>query len=99
MNMAVAASGDGAREDLLMPRKSDETLPTVEPAAGNGILNRRVFLESALVAGATGAAPAPRRVPIGMKGRGATSAPYGHPSKFESKVGRATPPPANPATR
>ena len=34
----------------------DRTNPApIEPAAGNGILNRRIFLESALIAGATGA--------------------------------------------
>jgi len=87
-----------------MQRKSDETLPTVEPAAGNGILNRRVFLESALVAGATGAglasaAAEPLPVPSWMKVPGANFAPYGQPSQFESKVVRAIAPPANPATR
>jgi hypothetical protein len=33
-------------------RRKDEWLP--EPAAGNGILNRRSFLERSLMAGAAG---------------------------------------------
>jgi sulfane dehydrogenase subunit SoxC len=87
-----------------MKRKSDQTLPPVEPAAGNGILNRRIFLESALIAGATGAglasaAAEPLPVPSWMKVPGANFAPYGQPSQFESKVVRAIAPPANPATR
>ena len=87
-----------------MKRKSDQTLPTVEPAAGNGILNRRIFLEGALVAGATGAglasaAAEPLPVPPWMKVPGANFAPYGQPSQFESKVVRAIAPPANPATQ
>src|SRR5215813_8967354 len=85
-----------------MKRKS--TLPTVEPAAGNGILNRRTFLEGALVAGATGAglasaAAEPLPVQRWMKVPGANFVPYGQPSQFESKVVRAIAPPANPATQ
>src|SRR5262245_37324717 len=85
-----------------MKRKS--TVPTVEPAAGNGILNRRIFLEGALVAGATGAglasaAAEPLPVPRWMKVPGANFAPHGQPSQFESKVVRAIAPPANPATQ
>jgi len=77
---------------------------SVEPAAGNGILNRRIFLEGALVAGATGAglasaAAEPLPVPRWMKVPGANFAPYGQPSQFESKVVRAIAPPANPATQ
>jgi sulfane dehydrogenase subunit SoxC len=87
-----------------MKRKSDQTLPTVEPAAGNGILNRRIFLEGALVAGATSAglasaAAEPLPVPRWMKVPGANFVPYGQPSSFESKVVRAIAPPANPATQ
>jgi sulfane dehydrogenase subunit SoxC len=87
-----------------MKRKNDESRPNVEPAAGNGILNRRIFLEGALVAGATGAgltsaAAEPLPVPRWMKVPGANFAPYGQPSQFESKVVRAIAPPANPATQ
>jgi sulfane dehydrogenase subunit SoxC len=87
-----------------MKRKSDESRSNVEPAAGNGILNRRIFLEGALVAGATGAglasaAAEPLPVPRWMKMPGANFAPYGQPSQFESKVVRAIAPPANPATQ
>jgi sulfane dehydrogenase subunit SoxC len=77
---------------------------SVERAAGNGILNRRIFLEGALVAGATSAglpsaAAEPLPVPRWMKVPGANFAPYGQPSTFESKVVRAIAPPANPATQ
>jgi sulfane dehydrogenase subunit SoxC len=86
-----------------MKRKSDAASPPVEPAAGNGILNRRVFLEGALIAGATGAgltsaAAEPLAVQPWMKVPGADFAPYGQPSQFESKVVRALARPANPAT-
>jgi sulfane dehydrogenase subunit SoxC len=75
-----------------------------EPVAGNGILNRRIFLEGALIAGATGAglasaAAEPLPVQPWMKMPGADFAPYGQPSQFESKVVRAVAPPTNPATR
>jgi sulfane dehydrogenase subunit SoxC len=87
-----------------MKRKSDKTLPTVEPAAGNGILTCRIFLEGALVAGATGAglasaAAEPLPVLSWMKVPGANFVPYGQPSQFESKVVRTIAPPANPATQ
>jgi sulfane dehydrogenase subunit SoxC len=76
----------------------------IEPAAGNGILNRRIFLEGALIAGATGAgftsaAAEPLPVPRWMKVPGADFVPYGQPSQFEGKVVRTFAPPANPATR
>src|SRR5262245_54016284 len=78
--------------------------PHGEPAAGNGILSRRVFLEGALVAGATGAGLAgasadPLAVQPWMKTPGADFVPYGQPSRFEDKVVRAIGAPANPATR
>jgi len=78
--------------------------PSGEPAAGNGILSRRIFLESALVAGATGAGLAgaraePLAVQPWMKMPGAGFAPYGQPSRFEDKVVRAIGAPANPATQ
>ena len=74
-----------------------------EPAAANGILNRRVFLEGALVAaaagaGSTAAGAEPLPVPSWMKQPGAGFAAYGQPSRFESKVVRTIAPPPNPAT-
>src|SRR4051812_4503249 len=77
--------------------------PSIEPAAGNGILNRRIFLEGAIAAGATGtgiagASAEPLTIPGWMKTPGANFAPYGQPSHFEDKVVRAIPPLANPAT-
>jgi sulfane dehydrogenase subunit SoxC len=75
--------------------------PVLEPAAGNGLLNRRIFLEGALLAGATtaglsGAAAEPLAVQPWMKKPGPHFTPYGMPSSFESKVVRAVAPPNNP---
>jgi sulfane dehydrogenase subunit SoxC len=75
-----------------------------DPAAGNGILSRRVFLEGALVAGAAGAGLSsalaePLTVQPWMKEPGAGFAGYGQPSRFESKVVRFIPPAPNPATQ
>jgi sulfane dehydrogenase subunit SoxC len=72
-----------------------------ERAAGNGILNRRIFLERVLVAGATGmsvtgASAEPLAVPNWSKQPGKGFDPYGQPSSFE-KAERLIPPPANPA--
>ena len=74
-----------------------------ERAAANGILDRRVFLEGALVAAAAGAGVVeaqaePLPVPNWMKQPGAAFSGYGQPSRFESKVVRTIAPPANPAT-
>jgi sulfane dehydrogenase subunit SoxC len=70
----------------------------LEPAAGNGILSRRIFLERALVAGAAGvagtsagassAAAEVLTVPAWSKAPGTPFPPYGTPSRFESKVVR-----------
>jgi sulfane dehydrogenase subunit SoxC len=88
--------------------RKDKEHEEPEHAAGNGILNRRVLLEYALLAGATGAAAAgsgvtsasaePLAVPSWMKQPGAALSAYGQPSRFESKVVRAVPAPPNPAT-
>src|SRR5262245_4745679 len=72
-----------------------------EPAAGNGILSRRIFLAGALVtgaasAGAPGALAEPLAVQSWMKEPGAGFAPYGEPSRFEDKVVRAALSPPNP---
>ena len=72
-----------------------------EPAAGNGILSRRVFLESAVVAGTAGAgistaSAEPLAIENWMKEPGTGFAPYGQPSRFEDKVVRAVLSPPNP---
>jgi sulfane dehydrogenase subunit SoxC len=76
-----------------------------EPAAGNCILNRRVFLERAVLTGAaaagtgvTSAVAEPLPVPRWTKEPGAALSAYGQPSRFESKVVRTVPAPPNPAT-
>jgi sulfane dehydrogenase subunit SoxC len=74
-----------------------------EPVAGNGILSRRIFLESALATGAatagiSAASAQPLAIEPWMKTPGAGFDGYGQPSKFESKVVRLIPPPPNPAT-
>jgi sulfane dehydrogenase subunit SoxC len=74
-----------------------------EPSAGNGMLNRRVFLEGALIAGAVGAAPSGGNadqlsVPRWSTEPGSSFTPYGQPSHFEKDVVRTSPPPANPTT-
>jgi sulfane dehydrogenase subunit SoxC len=78
----------------------------LEPVAGNGLLNRRLFLERALVAGAGGAAltttaahAEPLAVPKWMLEPGAGFNGYGKPSRFEEKVARTFAPAANPATQ
>ena len=82
-----------ARKDQLRDRFG-------ELAAGNGIMSRRIFLESALVAGAAGATVSatqaePLAVPAWSKQPGSTFVPYGQPSKFESKIVRTHASPAN----
>jgi sulfane dehydrogenase subunit SoxC len=74
-----------------------------EPSAGNGLLNRRVFLEGALIVGAAAGAPSPGNadplsVPAWSTQPGSPFAPYGQPSHFEKDVVRALPPPVNPTT-
>jgi sulfane dehydrogenase subunit SoxC len=74
-----------------------------DPAAGNGILSRRLFLEGAIVAGAAGATLSsasadPLVVQTWMKTPGANFTPYGQPSRFEDKVVRAILSPPNPPT-
>src|SRR5438105_4808672 len=80
------------------------SVPPDGPIAGNGLLSRRMFLEGALVAGAAGAGTStaradPLAVEPWMKVPGAGFAGYGQPSRFESKVVRVIPPPANPAAQ
>jgi sulfane dehydrogenase subunit SoxC len=73
-------------------------------AAGNGIVSRRIFLEGALAVGAMGASATealtePLMVEPWMKIPGTGFTGYGQPSRFEDKVVRVSPPPANPATQ
>ena len=82
---------------------SEKSEMRAEPAAGNGILDRRLFLESALVGGATAALTTvaqaePLAVQPWMKTPGRAFEPYGQPSSFESKTVRVIPPAPNPAT-
>ncbi|HEV3371036.1 MAG TPA: sulfite dehydrogenase [Xanthobacteraceae bacterium] len=87
-------------------KRKDERLS--EPAAGNGILNRRIFLERSLVAGAagigagalspSGALADPLAVPRWSKEPGGNFTAYGQPSHHEDKVARTWAPPNNPAT-
>lgn len=69
-----------------------------DPAAGNGILSRRIFLEGAFVVGATGAGLSCGSAELltvqpWMKVPGPGFAGYGQPSLFESKVVKVFPPP------
>jgi sulfane dehydrogenase subunit SoxC len=74
------------------------------PTAGNGILSRRKFLGSALVAGAAGpgvsnAWAEPLTIQPWMRVPGAGFTGYGQPSRFEARAVRFIPPPPNPATQ
>jgi len=87
-----------------MKRNGKSGTPPGEPVAGNGILSRRVFLESALAtgaatAGASAASAQPLAIEPWMKIPGTGFEGYGQPSKFESKVVRLVPPLPNPATQ
>ena len=86
-----------------MSRKRKE--PHAEPAAGNGILSRRIFLERGLIAGvagiaagSTGALAEPLAVPRWSQEPGGDFTAYGMPSHYESKVARTWAKPNNPAT-
>ena len=84
--------------------------PLAEHAAGNGILNRRIFLERTLLAGAaglgagalgasaSGALAEPLTVARWSKEPGGPFTAYGQPSHYEDKVARTWAPPNNPAT-
>ena len=90
-----------------MSRKRKDERPA-EPAAGNGILNRRIFLERTLMAGAagvgagalsaSGALAEPLSVPRWSKEPGGDFTAYGVPSRYEDKVVRTWAAPNNPAT-
>ena len=73
-------------------KRKDE--PPAEPAAGNGILSRRIFLERALIAGAagvgagaTGALAEPLAVPRWSQEPGGDFTAYGMPSHYERQGG------------
>jgi sulfane dehydrogenase subunit SoxC len=74
------------------------------PAAGNGIVSRRVFLErTAAMTGAAGlgvgvAKAEPLAVARWMKEPGAHFTAYGQPSRYEAKAVRTIMPPPNPHT-
>ena len=87
-------------------RKRREQART-DQVAGNGILDRRIFLERAIAGAAglagmgvpiSGAGAQPLGVPSWMKQPGAQFTGYGQPSRFEAKVVRAWASPPNPAT-
>src|ERR1700704_1194721 len=83
-----------------MVRKTHPELS--DPAAGNGILSRRIFLEGSIVVATTGTGLScgfaePLTVQPWMKVPGPGFASYGQPSPFESKVVKVFPPPPNPA--
>jgi sulfane dehydrogenase subunit SoxC len=65
----------------------------IAPVAGNGLLDRRIFLAggAALAAGTAGTAAQAEPLPVApwSKVPGAGFATYGQPSHFEAKVGRA----------
>src|SRR5262249_50663089 len=71
--------------------RSRQDVSAPEPVAGNGLLDRRIFLAGGAVAAtgvATQAVAEPLSVEPYMKTPGAGFAAYGQPSKFEAKVGR-----------
>ncbi|MFO1184492.1 MAG: sulfite dehydrogenase [Bauldia sp.] len=77
------------------------------PVAGNGLLNRRLFLEGAFVGAAAAAATAAATTPVSaaplpidpwLKAPGLPFQAYGLPSPFEKDVVRNWANPANPAT-
>ena len=65
-----------------MPNKDQQRERFGEPAAGNGIMSRRIFLEGALIAGAAGASVTaaraePLAVPAWSKQPGSPFVAYG----------------------
>src|SRR6185369_10862004 len=88
------------RKEACMKRRLRRTgQSNPEPVAGNGLLNRRLFLEGIALTGAMGATSAaaaePLTVPKWSKEPGAGFEPYSKPSRFEDKVVRVIPPPPN----
>src|SRR5258708_23015579 len=86
---------------------AERTLKNLEPAAGNGLLDRRAFRRggAALAAAMTGysaqpAAAAPRAEDPGSQGPGGKVPAYGVPSRFEKGVARTlSNPNAEPRTQ
>ena len=91
------------RPQRVVPLMFRKTHPELgDPAAGNGILSRRFFLEGALVVAASGASLSrgsaePLTVQPWMRVPGPGFAGYGQPSPFEIKVVKVFPPSPNPA--
>jgi sulfane dehydrogenase subunit SoxC len=82
----------------MRPRSRDRRFKNPREAAGNGLLDRRVFLRAGVGALATGAfmaftpseagAADPPETPTGMKIPGAALSPYGSPATYEREVTR-----------
>jgi sulfane dehydrogenase subunit SoxC len=78
---------------MMRNRKSMDLEPVSQAAAGNGLLDRRLFLTAGAVAAATvgqgnRAAAEALSVEPWMKVPGAPFVPYGQPAKYEDKVVR-----------
>ena len=75
-------------------RRDDRRDNDARAAAGNGLLDRRVFLKGgaaaagAFMAFASESAAAPPEIPPGMTMSGAPLSPYGSPASFEREVTR-----------
>src|SRR5258708_38206123 len=87
-------------------KAADRALKNLEPAAGNGLLDRRAFSRggAALTAAMTGytapAAAAPLAEDPWSRAPGGTVQPYGTPSRFEKGVARTlSNPNAEPRTQ
>ncbi len=81
--------------------KRKSALSLAEPAAGDGILSRRILFDGAIAAAASSmttynAAAEPLIVQSYMHSPGAGFSPYGQPSRFEDKMVRVIPPPPAP---
>ena len=82
----------------MRPRRRDRRFRNAREAAGNGLLDRRVFLKGGVGALATGAfmafassdasAAEPPGTPTGMTIPGAPLSPYGSPATYEREVTR-----------
>jgi sulfane dehydrogenase subunit SoxC len=79
----------------MRPRRDDRRYDDAPDAAGNGLLDRRVFLKSGVAAAGAFMAfasseseAAPPEIPPGMTMSGAPLSPYGSPAAFEREVTR-----------
>jgi sulfane dehydrogenase subunit SoxC len=99
--MTAKTKGD----DIKTANQAAKDEAAKDRAAGNGLLDRRLFLRSGLLAGVSGAGlmteavqAEPLTIPKWTLEPGSPFNAYGKPSKFEDKVVRNWTPPANPAT-